>query len=429
MRGVKVDDGRAVLREDLPVPTPQADEALLRVLRAGICKTDEEILKGYKEGFHCILGHEFVGRVVSVTAVDGRDDPSHPYLSRRVVAEINLPCDQDTCPACHPETPPDPVQRRNHCPSRTCLGIINRDGCFADYVTVPLANLHLVPDEVSDAAAAFCEPLAAACRLVEQGRLRREDRMLVIGDGKLGLLCAEVLQLFVFDERFHQVLRQHQSGWNLTQAFQEFWASQNAPTPLRKSKTMRNRSPVTIVGRHPSKLALLTHTHTSQQQQQQQASDAADVSIHPPIDTMCECRDGDRYHEWREKEESAYDIVVEATGSPNGLKLAMDMVRPQGVLFLKTTCAVGVEDEGFNMAPLVVKEVQLVGSRCGPMGVAVGVLEAGLIDVCKYLEAEYPLDRALDALHYAQRKGVLKVQIVCANEGEGEPEDHHAAEH
>ena len=168
-------DGKLSLRE-VAIPPRAPGEALIKVLLAGICGTDREILKGYS-GFRGIPGHEFVGSVVEC------DDPK--WMGQRVVGEINLACGH--CPWCAKGL-------GRHCPQRTVLGIVNRPGAFAEYVTLPEANLHKVPDEISDSTATFTEPLAAACEILEQMTILPGMRVAIIGDGRLGLLVAQVLK-------------------------------------------------------------------------------------------------------------------------------------------------------------------------------------------------------------------------------------------
>ncbi|CAG0963273.1 partial Starvation-sensing protein RspB, partial [Anaerolineae bacterium] len=163
-------DGQLKLARDYPVPRAPDGETRVRVLRAGICNTDIEIIKGYL-GYHGVLGHEFVG----VTDAGAR-----------VVGEINAY--DGTCPTCLRGDV-------THCPNRSTLGIVNRDGALAEFLLLPARNLHRVPDAVSDAQAVFVEPLAAACEITECVHIRPTDRVAVIGDGKLGLLCAQVLHL------------------------------------------------------------------------------------------------------------------------------------------------------------------------------------------------------------------------------------------
>jgi hypothetical protein len=179
MRALRYDDGagRVYLAADAPVPAPGDGEALIRVLRAGVCATDLEITRGYVPGYHLTLCHEFVG---TVAACASRPE----LLGARVVGEIN--CGGARC-GC------DAVFDRNHAPGRTVLGIIGRDGAAAEFLTLPADNLRRVPDGLSDAEACFAEPLAAACRVAEQGLLAGVGAIAVVGDGKLGLLLAQAL--------------------------------------------------------------------------------------------------------------------------------------------------------------------------------------------------------------------------------------------
>lgn len=164
-RDVQIDPGR-------PAPTPRPDEVIVRVTRAGVCETDLQLIKGYM-GFHGVLGHEFVGVA-----------ESGPYAGRRVVGEINCAC--WTCATCRSGVP-------THCPNRTVLGILNHDGAFADLIAVPQRNLHVVPDSIPDDVAVFTEPVAAAFQIPAQLAIRKNDRIVVLGDGRLGNLCAQVL--------------------------------------------------------------------------------------------------------------------------------------------------------------------------------------------------------------------------------------------
>ena len=183
MRALVSDRHSVRLIEDYPDPQPAPGEVRLRTILAGICNTDLEVTRGYAE-FEGVLGHEFVG------VVDGLGDPDRPeeqaLLGRRVVGEINVGCGR--CGACH-------AGRPTHCAGRTVPGIRGRDGSLAEYFCLPAANLHPVPEAIPDEQAVFVEPLAAACRVVEQVHLRSADRIVVLGDGKLGLLVAQVLAL------------------------------------------------------------------------------------------------------------------------------------------------------------------------------------------------------------------------------------------
>ena len=323
MRAAFVQNGALTLRTDYPAPTPHGDEALLRVRLAGVCATDIELLRGYKGGFRGVLGHEFVGEVVAAPA-----DPT--WEGRRVVGEINVGCGQ--CSLC---------QRGlgKHCRQRTSLGIIGRDGAFADYTLLPVENLHAVPDHVSDEAAVFAEPLAAAYELLEQATIGPGQRVTVLGDGRLGLLCAFVLA---------------QTGCDLT-----------------------------VIGRNPEKLALLAGT-------------GARIVLSSP-DTLDQLAS------------DPADIVVDATGAREGFFTALRLVRPLGALMLKSTFADRLE--AFDLSHLVVDEITIIGSRCGPFAPALAALASGAIDPRPLIHAEYSLDEAAQAIAHARAKGVLKVLI------------------
>nr|VFK40815.1 MAG: Threonine dehydrogenase [Candidatus Kentron sp. SD]VFK46657.1 MAG: Threonine dehydrogenase [Candidatus Kentron sp. SD]VFK78170.1 MAG: Threonine dehydrogenase [Candidatus Kentron sp. SD] len=303
------------LDRDFPIPSPQPTEALIRTRLAGICNTDLEILRGY-EGFAGVLGHEFVGEVI-------RAD-SAPWLAgRRVVGEINAYCGR--CVTC----------RRGdtgHCPHRTVLGIHGRNGAMADYFTLPVPLLHPVPDSLDDKAAVFTEPLAAACRVSELVHIRPGHRVVVLGDGKLGLLIAQVLQL---------------TGCDLL-----------------------------AVGRHPRKLAILAGRGI----ETRLASDPFEADA---------------------------DMVVEATGSATGFAMARSRVRPGGTLILKSTFRGEIP---FDASGIVVDEITLLGSRCGPFPPALGLLAQGLIDVEPLIHGIFPLDHGLAAFEEAA-SGALKVLL------------------
>lgn len=309
-------DGEALqLREDYPRPVPPPGEALVRVRLAGICNTDLEIVRGYM-GFRGVLGHEFVG------TVEEAEDRS--LIGQRVVGEINAYCGE--CPTCR-------AGRPTHCPHRTTLGIWERDGAFAEYLTLPVRNLHAVPDGISDEEAVFTEPLAAALEILEQVHLRPTDRVVVLGDGKLGLLVAQALAL---------------TGCDLL-----------------------------TVGRHREKLAILARRG---------------------IPTLLEA----------EAEGLAADVVVECTGRPEGFAAARRILRPRGTLVLKSTYYGYVEAD---LTGLVVDEITLVGSRCGPFPPALRLLQHGLVDVRSLISAVYPLARGVEAFTRAAEPGVLKVLL------------------
>jgi threonine dehydrogenase-like Zn-dependent dehydrogenase len=307
MRGVYCDGTAARLRRDLPEPEPRGDDVVLRVRAVGICDTDLQLARGYL-GFRGILGHEFVGQTDS---------------GRRVTAEINAAC--HACPTCR-------AGRPGHCPHRTVLGIRDHDGAMADLVRVPKCNLREIPDALEDREAVFIEPLAAAFRVAEQVELGPDVRLAVVGDGKLGLLCAWVARL----------------------------AGARAD----------------LIGKHPEKLALAGEGIATR------TLDAA-----PALGR-------------------AFDVVVDATGSPTGLPTALGLVRPCGTVVLKTTLA---GTYAIDLAPIVIDEVRVLGSRCGPFPRAIAALERRQVDVRPLIGAEFPLDDAEAAFRAAAEPGARKV--------------------
>jgi alcohol dehydrogenase len=280
------------LVEDHPTPQILPGEALIRVKLTGVCNTDLELVKGYMQ-FQGIPGHEFVGVVE-------RAPGAEEWQGRRVVGEINAACGD--CPTCR-------AGRPTHCPHRTTLGIAGRDGAFAEYLTLPICNLLPVPASLPDEIAVFTEPLAAACQILQQVHVRPTDRVVVLGDGKLGLLCAQVLAL---------------TGCDLT-----------------------------VVGHHQEKLDLLA--------QRGILTALDDASVAPGA-----------------------DLIVEATGHPGGYAAARRLVRPRGAIVLKSTYHGSLET---NLTMVVVDEVTLVGSRCGPFAPALRLLERGLVDVVPLIQA------------------------------------------
>ena len=315
MRGLILEPN-LTLQMDRPRPTPKPHEAIIQVLLAGICSTDLHLVKGYMD-FQGVLGHEFVGIV--------DEAPEHSSLvGKRVVGEINAAC--RACETCLQGRP-------THCPNRTTLGIMGRDGAFADYLSLPVDNLHLLPEELSNEQAVFIEPLAAACEIPQLVPIKPEDRVIVIGDGKLGILCTQVLAL---------------SGCHTS-----------------------------LLGRHPEKHVWL---------------------IHKGIGVTSEIRDIS----------PGADIVVEATGSPEGLAIAAKLVRPRGTIVLKSTYHGEVL---INMTELVINEISVMGSRCGPFAPALRLLAGGMIDVEPLIHARFSLTEGIKAMDQAAQKGMLKVLL------------------
>jgi threonine dehydrogenase-like Zn-dependent dehydrogenase len=381
--------------------------ALIRVLRAGVCNTDLEILQGYM-GFTGVLGHEFVGIVESVSSSNnnnnGNDsdtdtDNDHDkalrdtWIGKRVVGDINVACcDTATCRVCRDAANNVvnsccPNMARNHCPNRTVLGILNRPGCMAEYMTLPVRNLHVVPATVPDHVAVFCEPLAAACRIPEQGLISMPtgDKVAILGDGKLGLMIAEVVGRLYLDHC-------RDSGIDGNDSDGAGGASSQRPI---------------LFGKHPHKLDLVRDSGVetrlvSECMDQPSSNDNGNDTI------------------VASQHAGAFDVVVDATGSPAGLALAASLCRPMGTLVLKSTCAAG---EVFQAAPIVIHELRVVGSRCGPMDQALELL--GMtghtcdntktpLGVEKYITKTFTLAQAQEAIQCAAEKSTMKVQIICS---------------
>jgi 2-desacetyl-2-hydroxyethyl bacteriochlorophyllide A dehydrogenase len=321
MRAVVLDpDGTLSLRER---PKPSAHgECLIRVLAAGICGTDLELIRGYA-GFSGVPGHEFVGIVEA-------GDPG--WVGRRVVGEITVGCER--CVGCR-------AAGRGHCDVRTVLGIRGRDGAFADYVSLPVSNLHAVPASVDDETAVFVEPTAAACRIVEQVRIDPGTRTAVVGAGRLGLLIA-------------QVLRQHGAQ-------------------------------VTVV------------TRSARSQAMSQALDFETIDVDSAVDSLGR----------------QFAVAVDATGDPAGFTLASALLRPLGTLVLKSTFH---GETPVSFSPLVVDEIAIVGSRCGPFSRAIELLADGRIEVKALVVGSYPLERFAEAFDAARRglKVILKPGAASA---------------
>lgn len=337
-------------------------QAVLKMLHVAICNTDLEITKGYVEGFCHVLGHEGVGEIVQIVETKtGIVVKDHSMLHTRVVVEINCPCDD----ACNDiDRVPQSVDRlqartyvRNHAPKRTVLGIIARDGLMAEYCMVPLDNCHVVPESLSNREAAFCEPLAAAYRIVEQALVRTDgtgdEHIAVVGDGKLGLLIAHVLSSI---------------GCH-----------------------------VCHYGRHERKLQLVAGTA----RRIVVPSDQSSSSL-----LAADC--------------GAFDVVVEASGSPDGVMMSLGLLRPMGRLVLKSTCA--LEERHQASMPvwsavandIVVHEKVLVGSRCGPMEKGLDLLqdESTKKLVNAMIDDVFHIDQGIQAFAAASKRGALKVQIT-----------------
>lgn len=321
-----------LVKKERPLPRLRAGWALVRVRLAGICNTDIEILRGYHD-FRGTPGHEFVGEVAEVR---GASRERARWLGRRVVGEINVSCSaygfRPVCAFCRRGL-------KTHCAKRTVLGIVGHDGAFAEYLTLPLENLHAVPDSVSDEQAVFVEPLAAACEILDQVNIKKFRVAAVLGDGKLAQLIARVLR-----------------------------------TKLPQ---------VVMYGKHDAKLALMRPLGVKTKRVRGNAGDVEHV------------RDN-------------YGLVVEATGSPSGLALAQRLTEPRGTLVLKSTFHGAAPVETW---PIVVKEITVVGSRCGPFVKALAFLRSRKVDPTPLITRTFSLTEAAKAIQFAQESGAMKVLL------------------
>jgi len=316
MFAVYLESGRVEVRRR-PIPRVPENFARIRLLAAGICSTDLELQRGYY-GFRGTPGHEFVGEVV-----EARDQR---WIGRRVAGEINLAC--GACDWCARGL-------GRHCPNRAVLGIVKHPGAFREFLTLPVRNLHRVPESITDENAAFIEPVAAACEILDQIKIPKGERVAVLGDGKLGLLIAQVL---------------HAHGAKLH-----------------------------LFGRHRPKLAIAARAGIAGEL----------VKTHLP--------------------ERSYPFVVDATGSPQGLRSAIAMCAPRGTVIMKSTVHGLVP---IDTAPAIVNEVTLIGSRCGRFEPAIRLLASGKVRVDDLIDDRFPLDRAPQAFERAATKGALKVLLT-----------------
>jgi threonine dehydrogenase-like Zn-dependent dehydrogenase len=289
MRALVMNRSGSIALQDVTASVREGD-CWIRIRMAGICGTDLQLLSGYAD-FHGIPGHEFVGVVEAASSPDGAT-----WVGKRVVGEINVGCGR--CDWCASGI-------KEHCVSRTVVGIRGRDGAFAEFLSLPPANLHEVPDAIDDQTAVFVEPTAAACRILDQIGLNDSARVAVLGDGRMGLLTAQVLKTV---------------------------------TPE-----------VTVLGRHDQKLAIGRALGLT--------TARADDPLPPS---------------------ARFDVVVDATGRPEGLRRALELVRPRGTVVMKSTFH---GDAPFASWPIVVDEVTLVGSRCGPFRRGLDLLASGAVRV------------------------------------------------
>jgi threonine dehydrogenase-like Zn-dependent dehydrogenase len=322
-----------LVSKNRPLPRLRRGWALIRVRLTGICNTDVEILRGY-HNFRGTPGHEFVGEVADLHSVSAAT--MKKWLGQRVCGEINVSCSaygfKPVCSFCKRGW-------KTHCARRTVLGIVNHDGAFAEYLALPVENLHVVPDGITDEQAVFVEPLAAACEILDQVNVKKFSSAAVLGDGKLAQLIALVL------------------------------------------KTAQSR--VVMYGKHEEKLAFARRAGLAIKKVRGTASDLKRIKEN-------------------------FSLLVEATGSPTGLGLAQHMAEPRGTLVLKSTFHGAAPVETW---PIVVKEITVVGSRCGPFAKAIALLRAGSVDPTPLITRTFRLAEAQKAIAFAQKVGVMKVLL------------------
>lgn len=314
-------DEELKLVEDYKKPELKKGEVLIKTRMSGICNTDLEITKGYM-GYKGVLGHEFVGDVVEVY-----DDCNKNWIGKRVVGEINCGCNNDSWCA---------KGLARHCPNRQTLGIWQKDGCFSEYFTLPVENILEVPQSLSDEEATFVEPVAAAMEITEQLHIKPKDKVALLGDGKLGLCIALVLNALNVD--------------------------------------------LIHIGKHENKL---------------------EISRKAGVKTKL-------LKDLKDSDNKSFDIVIEATGSTGGFETSLALTKPRGVLVLKSTIAA---KEGLNLAPVVIDEITVLGSRCGQFEPALRLMGAKKLDIKPLISEIYPIDKALEAFEKNKQKDILKILL------------------
>lgn len=310
-----------ILDNNYPKPAPKAGEVLIKTRMTGICNTDLEITKGYM-GYNGVLGHEFVGEVV-----EAGSECDFNWIGKRVVGEINCGCNND-------EWCGRGLAR--HCPNRQTLGIWQKDGCFSEYFTLPVENLLEVPDSLTDEEATFVEPVAAAMEITEQLHIKPCDKVALLGDGKLGLCIALVLNALNID--------------------------------------------LVHIGKHQNKL---------------------DISRKAGVKTRM-------LSDLRPEDNKSFDVVIEATGSTGGFETSLGLVKPRGTLVLKSTIAA---KEGLNLAPVVIDEITVLGSRCGQFAPALRLMANKKLDIKPLVSEVYSIDKALEAFERNKDKSILKILL------------------
>lgn len=320
MRALELQGTQLRLRTDYPVAEVPVGSTRVNVIQAGICETDLQLIAGYM-GFSGVLGHEFVGVAESGS-----------HAGERVVGEINCVC--DNCEMCWRGL-------GNHCANRSVIGILQHDGAFADSLIVPDKNLHRVPDSMSNDLATLVEPVAAAMQIPDQISLTRGARTAIVGDGRLGNLCAQVLKTHGCE--------------------------------------------VVVVGKHEAKLAVFRPRG---------------------VETCLLSNVGELGR--------SFDVVVDCAGSSSGLQTALGLVRPRGTVVMKTTVA---GEHQASLASIVIDEITLVGSRCGPFAKAIEAISSDQFELSDFVSGRFPLDEFEAAFTRAQEKDALKVVLEVRQDG------------
>ncbi len=310
MRAILFD--KSLHLKNIEMPIPNDDEALIQILTAGICNTDIEIIKGYM-GFKGVLGHEFVGLV--------KQSKQNELIDKRVVGEINIGCNK--CIYCINNL-------QKHCLNRKVIGIYNKNGTMSEYITLPTKNLHILPNTINNYEGIFVEPLAAACEILTQIHILPDYKIMILGDGKLATLIAQIINIV---------------NPNLY-----------------------------VKGINPQKIKLLNNLSIN-----------ADSKL------------------FNKKE---WDIIIEATGNPEGFKIALDYIKPRGIIILKSTYHKNIK---INQNNIVVNEITVLGSRCGNFNMAINLLHNKLVDVKPLITKILPLENYKTAFRLAQNPNSYKI--------------------
>lgn len=312
MKAVTFD--KSISLTEIPKPARKEGESLIKVLLAGICNTDLEITRGYM-GYNGVLGHEFIGIV--------EDSETHSLINKRVVSEINIGCGH--CEYCMRG-----LQR--HCSNRSVIGIANRQGAFAQYISLPDNNLFVVPETVPDKHAVFVEPLAAALEILEQVKINPTSQIAIVGDGKLALLILQVIQL--------------------------------------------TGNTCYVFGKHKEKLDI--------------AAQLGGIAFFA-----------------KKGSNEKFDFVVEASGKKEGFDFALNITKPRGTIILKSTYQ---SKTSLNFAKIVIDEINIIGSRCGPFEPAISLLEKKFVQIEPLVSKIFPFKNSVNAFAFAQKNN-LKVLI------------------